>query len=121
VDVQTAVHGQIQIPLRQNLAVGHHDAEIGCEGAQDAIALVRKARPLVDRQAAGEAGLRDGGRALDLTAADGLRRLADDGDDLVAGLDDGIQTRHGELGRAHENDAQGHHCTPAAVSVRRRS
>ena len=42
----------------------------------------------------------------------GTRRLRVDGDDLVPGADDLRQRRHGEVRRAHEDDAQGHWLWP---------
>ncbi len=86
--------------------VGHHHHQVGGQGAQVGDRpFVPEGRGLEDRQALGQGGRLD--RAGGELAAASRRsvRLGVDGDDLLAGRQQGLQAGHREVRGAGEDDA----------------
>ena len=113
----------IEHRLRQDQPVGHHHHQVGSQLAQARDGLVRLERcGLLDGDAELQRALLDRARRERLPAAGGPVRLRVRRDQPVPGRVQRIERRHGEAGRAREDDAQRlghgrgwHGGTPCAV------
>ncbi len=107
-DVEAAPSGGIEHPLRQDQPIGDHDTQIDVEGLEKRLLLLivpyfdrlRTATPA--RSAAFCTG--EGRNALPRC---GARRLGIDMNDLMPGGPKGLEYRHCEIRRAHENQTHG--------------
>jgi hypothetical protein len=105
VDVDTAQHRRIEEALGQDVAIGDDDGGVEIECPEGLGLLVA---PETARCANGKAEL--GGElvhrrpAFLLAAAGGLGRARVDQDDVVTGVDQCTQRRHGESGGSEERD-----------------
>ena len=94
--------------LRQDQAIGHDYRRVGLK-REEALLSFRalQARRRAHFEAEFFAGPVRRRFAHSHAASGRAWRLSVDGGDLVPGLADGAESRHGEIGRAHENDAHG--------------
>ncbi len=114
-DVDAAARQCVEHRFRQDLAVGHHDGELGSRGDERVAQLARPRRSRLDH---GEPELvrreLDGGRGQLTAAPGGLVRLGHHERDLVV-LAQRTQAGHREFGRAHEHEAHAVDLSPGAV------
>ena len=103
VDVDAAVAGEIQHREGQDLAVGHHDDEIGVQLGEG---LVKRTVPqgggLVDGDVLLGGVHLDGGWGEDVAPSAGLIGLGHNAHDLLARLAEGAQRVQSEIGCSHE-------------------
>ena len=104
--VEGAVSRSLEDRRRQDQPIGHDHRGVGVK-RPEAFQLLGVLQPF--RCAQGEprrfsCGL-DGRFAQSHAAAGAARRLGINASDLVARFEDRAKARHGEIGRAHEDDA----------------
>ena len=112
VDVDAAARRNVEHGLRQQLAVGNDDDDLGSKLTQARLLLLFFERiRLKDRDAVRESKLLDRRRGQDLLAALRLIRLRVDRRDLMTGVQKRLKARYGKIRRAHENNA--HYFSPS--------
>ncbi|MNY21101.1 hypothetical protein D3C86_1546230 [compost metagenome] len=109
VDVDAAEGRQVQDRLRQDLAVGDDHDEVGGQGLErrEGLLVAAQALRLVDRDPGFEGSLLDRGHGDLLAAPHRPIGLGEDGLDVVAGREEGLERGDGERGGAHEDDGLG--------------
>ena len=111
-DVDAAARRNVEHGLRQQLAVGNDDDDLGRQLTQTRLlVLVFERIRLKDRDAVREGKLLDRRRGQDLLAALRLVRLRVDRRDLMSSVQKRLKARHREIRRAHENNA--HYSSPS--------
>ena len=104
-DVDAAARRNVEHGLRQQLAIGNDDDDLGSKLTQTRLLLLFFERiRLKDRDAVREGQLLDRGRGQNLLAALRLIRLRVDRRDLMTGVQKRLKARYGEIRRTHEND-----------------
>ena len=108
VDVDAAVSRNVEQGLREDAAVGEDDSGVRGERRDQVARLVgADLRGLVDGNAEAIGGDLHFGRMERLLAADGAVGLREHRRDVVAGVDEGLECRHGDGRRAHEDQSHG--------------
>ena len=109
-DIEAAEARGVEDRLGQDQSIGDDNRGVGIESAE-ALLLLGTLKPFwcCNGQVCLFSRLVHRRLAQGHAAAGCARRLGIDGNDLVAGFEDRAKRRHGEVGRAHEDDAQGRH------------
>ena len=117
VHVDAAVRRDIEYRLGQQLAVCHYDDNLGCQLAQTRLlVLIFEGIRLENRNIMLECERFHRRCSENLLAALRLIRLGVHGADVMSGIDERLQTRHGEVRRAHEYDTHYSSSPPCIAS-----
>ena len=117
VHVDAAVRRDIEHRLGQQLAVCHYDDNLGCQLAQTRLlVLIFEGIRLKNRNIMLECERFHRRCSENLLAALRLIRLGVHGADVMSGIDERLQARHGEVRRAHEYDTHYSSSPPCIAS-----
>ena len=117
VHVDAAVRRDIEHRLGQQLAVSHYDDNLGCQFAQTRLlVLIFEGVRLKNRNIMLECECFHRRSGENLLAALRLIRLRVYRADVMSGVDERLQARHGEVRRAHEYDTHYSSSPPCIAS-----